>query len=99
MEISLTITNHIPSAYSNEDGYIVRDEILKHIQKNNVVILSFQGISFASSSFINSAIIELLDYVDLTTLKTHLKIVHSNSQINKLIDQRMAFELKRRANT
>ena len=56
---------------------------------DDVVVISFDGIQTATSSFVNSAFIPLLADLELDRLKRQLKIIRSTRQINDMIKTRM----------
>jgi hypothetical protein len=55
----------------------------------NQVIVSFGGIQSATTSFVNSAFVPLLDDLNFNNLKSRLKIVDSTRQINDMIRSRL----------
>ena len=56
--------------------------------------VSFEGVSYVSTSFVNSALafINLLENFTFNTIKAKLSFIKSTIQINKLIKERFAFE-------
>lgn len=93
--VLVEIKNDVGHYSSNEDGqklYYMIDQEFKNL---NTVEISFEGVSGLSSSFINSAFIELLNQYDFNFIKKHLKFTHSNKQINSLILSRFKFELSK----
>ena len=55
----------------------------------NQLIVSFEGIQSATSSFVNSALVPLLDDLEFGELKRRLKIIDSTRQINDMIRSRL----------
>ncbi|MCK2020669.1 STAS-like domain-containing protein [Peribacillus frigoritolerans] len=65
--------------------------------RNNITI-SFKNVDGVTSSFINTALIELLDDYDFSVIKKHLNFINSSKQINDIIKSRFSFEVNRRKN-
>jgi len=84
----VNIKDHVEHCFSNEDGQIIYDLIAPLILKREQVTVSFLGIPSTTTSFINSAFISLLDYIDYESVKVSLKVVDSNTHINRLIKDR-----------
>jgi len=91
----IRILDHVDHCYSNADGDIIRKEITQLLLSGSKVIVSFQGVDSASSSFINSAFIELLDKYDFTFIKQHIKFADSTRTINETIKRRFSFEVNK----
>jgi len=86
--VTITIKHLTPRCLNNNDGHIVFDEILRHLKKMEPIEVSFEGVYSTTSSFVNSAFIELLEHCDFERIKSLVRITHSNSFINELIKQR-----------
>lgn len=77
---------------NNTSGEILFDIIKAHLESGKKVVISFDGISEISSSFVNSAFIELLEFFDFNYIKAHLSFIDSTKQMNNLIRDRFMFE-------
>ncbi|KPJ21943.1 STAS-like domain-containing protein [Streptococcus phocae] len=98
--VTLTIKELIKNfSNDNEAGEILFEQLRHHFNTNTVVTISFKGISEVSSSFVNSAFINLLSYYNFDFIKNQLKIINSTKQINDLIKQRFSFEVSKQATT
>ena len=86
--VTIHIQDHVEYCFSNEDGQKIYDLIAPHILKKEPVTVSFQGIPSTTTSFINSAFVSLLDHIDFESIKSTLKVVDSNTHINRLIKDR-----------
>ena len=95
--VTIVIKDHAPNCLSNNDGQIIQDLILPLMQAGQQVEVSFRGVYSATTSFINSAFVELLDYFDFARIKEFLKITDSNTHINGLIKRRFESTLALRA--
>ncbi|AFQ95918.1 TPA: STAS-like domain-containing protein [Streptococcus agalactiae] len=94
--VTLTV-KELAKNFSNDNkaGEILFEQLKSYFYTDTVVTVSFAGISEVSSSFVNSAFINLLSYYDFNHIKSQLKIVNSTKQINDLIKQRFSFEISR----
>ena len=84
------------SCYSWEDGKAVYDEIKDYLVARHDVRLSFSGVSVVTSTFVNAALIDLLDSVDFETIREHLTIADVNSYVADMIVRRFRFEVENR---
>lgn len=80
---------------NNASGEILFQEIKNLFENQESVVVSFQGISEISSSFVNSAFIDLLEEYDFNYIRKNLKFINSTKQINSLIKDRFSFEVKK----
>lgn len=80
---------------NNASGEILFQEIKNLFENQESVVVSFQGISEISSSFVNSAFIDLLEEYDFNYIRENLKFINSTKQINSLIKDRFSFEVKK----
>lgn len=92
----LRIRDYIPKAYTNADGEAIYSLVKPLLLANRPVIVSFAGIREVTSSFVNSAFIDLLDCIDFDVIKKNLLFVDTTNQINHLIRSRFMFEVKNR---
>ncbi|MCB2829991.1 STAS-like domain-containing protein [Streptococcus dysgalactiae] len=94
--VTLTV-KELAKNFSNDNkaGEILFEQLKSYFNTDTVVTVSFAGISEVSSSFVNSAFINLLSCYDFNYIKSRLKIVNSTKQINDLIKQRFSFEVSR----
>lgn len=94
--VRLKISDHLNHCYSNDDGELILGKLNKYFQDEEVVTVSFEGIEGVTSSFVNTAFVELLDNYTFDFIKSHLKIANSTRQINSMIKERLSFESKKR---
>ncbi|MCY7789110.1 STAS-like domain-containing protein [Bacillus inaquosorum] len=92
----IKVINHVERCYSNEDGQIIFNILDKKFQNKEKVLLSFSGISGVTSSFVNTALIDLLDKYGFEFLKENLKFIDTTKHINTSINDRFKFEVKKR---
>lgn len=91
------VQDHVSHCFSNEDGQTIYKQIKPLLLGENKVVVSFEGIDSVTSSFVNSAFIELLDSLGFSEIKERLSFTDSNEQINRTIKRRFKFETERRA--
>ncbi len=87
----IRILDHVAQASSYADGDKIYELIAPQIARGENVVLSFEGVDAVPSSFINAAIVRLVEVVPISAIKAHLAVVESTRQINDLIRSRIAF--------
>nr|WP_283815952.1 STAS-like domain-containing protein [Bradyrhizobium sp. AUGA SZCCT0222] len=70
-------------------GEIVLKAVKLGLKSGDVVTLDFAGVTTATSSFVNTAIVALLSDYSLDFLRKHLRVVKSTRQINDMIKTRL----------
>lgn len=81
----ITALDHVPHCYSAADGAVIDRLLRASLAKGDQVTLSFAGVSDVPSSFVNAALISLLDTYDFLWLKAHLSIVDASKQTADMI--------------
>lgn len=88
--------DHVDQCYTQEDGVKIYKVILPYLEKNTRIEVSFNGVEFVPSSFVNAALIALLEKVPFETIKKNLSFINTTKQINDMIRDRFYFELHHR---
>jgi hypothetical protein len=88
--------DYVRQCYTQEDGQKIYAIILPYLEKKAKVQISFEGVEFIPSSFVNTALIALLDKVPFQTIKECLSFVNTTKQINEMIRDRFSFEINHR---
>jgi hypothetical protein len=88
--------DHVRHCYTQADGQKIYETILPLLNKGERVDLSFEGVETVPSSFINTALIRLLDTVPFEKIKENLKFSNTTKQINEMIKTRFNFEVNKR---
>lgn len=81
----ITALDHVPHCYSREDGAAVFKLLWENLQTCGTVTLSMSGVSDVPSSFVNAALVPLLDTMSFEQFKQKVFIIHANRQINDMI--------------
>ena len=81
----IVVKNLVAGCNTNAEGECIHAEILKALAISNKVEISFSQLSAATTSFVNSAFVELLDVMSFEDIKNRIHISHSSRQINSLI--------------
>lgn len=55
----IKILSIVPACDSNEQGARVKNAILRDLESQDVVLLDFSGVTNVTSSFVNSALLDL----------------------------------------
>ena len=95
--MDLRLRDHVSRCYSYEDGRVIYDLIKPQLLAGHHVNLSFDGFTTATSSFVNAALIDLLDSLDFERIKTLLHFTNTSKQIRDMIIGRFRFEVAKRA--
>lgn len=90
--VTLVVKNITETCSDNYAGLSIYDLIKDYFKKGQTVTVSFDGIPYVSTSFVNSAFINLLQDYSFEQIRKDLKFSDSNVQINSLIKERFAFE-------
>lgn len=80
--------DHVPHCYTSQDGEVIANQIRNGLSNGGNVVLSFAGVTDVPSSFVNAAIVALLDDFSAAYIRSHLSIVDSTQQINDMIRRR-----------
>lgn len=94
--VTIKLLDHVPHCYNAEDGQIVRDVLLKRLADDDYVTVSFEGVRSVPSSFVNTALISLLNTFSFDEIRRRLRFVDTNTQINEMIRRRFSFETTHR---
>jgi hypothetical protein len=86
----------VPQCYSQEDGHKVYKVIQPLLSKGEQIELSFEGVDTVPSSFVNTALIRLLDVISFDRIRSNLRFVNTTKQINEMIKMRFDFEVNKR---
>lgn len=92
----ILVKNLTEHCYSNLDGEIIKQKILDGLRQGDQITLSFHGIDSVSSSFVNSALIDLLELYDFDHIKKSILFKDTNRSINDVIKKRFMFEVNAR---
>lgn len=92
------ILKYVDQCYSNEDGHVIYQEINNQLSDGKNVTISFDDVDVVTSSFVNSALIELLENYTFEFIKTNVKFTNTSKQINNIINQRFKFEVSKKNN-
>lgn len=92
----IRVRDHVSQCYSNSDGDTIRELIAPHLIGRQRVVVSFDGFTTATSSFVNSAFIDLLNSMSFDEIKAHLSFDRTSRQIADLIRKRFEFEVTHR---
>lgn len=88
--------DYVDQCYTQEDGQKIFSAILPFLKNKQSVELSFDGVEFVPSSFVNTALIALLDKFPFEVIKECLTFTNTTKQINDMIKNRFNFELNHR---
>lgn len=82
--------DHVSQCYSSADGAVIARALRDAFAQNQKVTLSFADVTDVPSSFVNAAIVSLLDDHTMDWLKAHLSIVSATHQTADMIKRCLA---------
>jgi len=92
----IKIKDYVVNGSTNSDGDIIFKIIVQNYKIENFIDISFEGMGAVSSSFINSAFVQLLELYSFSEIKTKLKFTNTLKVHNDLIKSRFYFEEEKR---
>ncbi|MCH8247220.1 MAG: STAS-like domain-containing protein [Bacteroidetes bacterium] len=92
----ILISDITQTCYSNDDGDAVYKVIKPYLIGEEPITLSFGGIDGVTSSFVNSAFIQLLDSVEYDAIRKNLHITKATRRTRDMIRDRFIFETQER---
>ena len=87
----IRIIDHVRTWSSYSDGDIIYRLVATELRGGKSVGVSFFGIKSVPSAFVNAALIRLLEEFSFQIIRTHLTILDSTRQINRLVKDRFTF--------
>lgn len=95
--MDVIVRDLVSGADTNDQGDVVLRAVLDAISRSDRVILDFSGVNCATSSFVNSSLVPLLDSFSYDEIKRRIGFSGTNRQIAMMIRARMDFESGRLA--
>lgn len=92
----IKLTDYISNGINNSEGELIFKIIMDKIEKEENLEISFSGMTAVSSSFVNSAFIELLKFYKFEYIKNKIKFKDTLKVHNDLIKSRFEFETAHR---
>lgn len=87
----IRIRDFVSGANTSEEGETIFNRLSAELsQQKSAIVVSFDGIQTATSSFVNAAFVELLNRFSYSDLRARLKVTNSTRQINEMIKMRLA---------
>jgi hypothetical protein len=88
----IRILDIVPGADTAKQGALVYDPLNAALANGSSVTVSFDGLSIATSSFVVTAFLPLLQQYTFDDLKRRLRVINSTRQINDMIKSRLKRE-------
>jgi hypothetical protein len=82
----------VPGADTADQGIQLFPHIRDALKAEPQIVVSFQGIQTATSSFVKTAFVVLLKDIPFDVLKSRVRIIDSTRQINQMIKARLERE-------
>jgi STAS-like domain of unknown function (DUF4325) len=88
----IRILDIVPGADTAEQGALVYSRLQSAFAESGTVTVSFDGLNIATSSFVASAFLPLLEQHSFDDLKRRMHVINSTRQINQQIKSRLKRE-------
>ena len=85
----IRVADIVPGANTADQGGRVFEILRRTLHSPGTVTISFDGIQTATSSFVNTAFVALLDDFSYEDLRSRLRVTNSTRQINDMIKTRL----------
>ena len=85
----IVVRDIVDSCDTNAQGAVVSDVVLSYLTLGRSVTLDFSGVFNVTTSFVNTAFVDLLDHFSFDSVKAGLVLKNTNRQIGTLIKDRM----------
>lgn len=85
----IRVLDHVESCDTSDQGDILKALILNEINVCDEAVVSFEGVRYVTSSFVNTAFLELSSEIGIEKLRKSLTITQSKPQINSTIRKRL----------
>jgi len=85
----IRIKDLVPGANTSEQGACVFDVLKNALDNSSSIVVSFDGVQTATSSFVSSAFVALLDHFSYADIKARMRVIDSTRQINDMIKTRL----------
>ena len=80
------------AADTGPQGDKLYDVMSAALSRYDQIVISFDGVDTATSSFVNASFVRLLSHVSFDEIKQRLKVINSTRQINDMIKRRLTRE-------
>ena len=81
----IAVKHLVGVAQTPEQGQILFDTMQSELQKNDIVTLSFRGISVVTSSFINSSMLRIVQEIGRDSFVRRVKIQNVSPQVRDIL--------------
>lgn len=85
----ICVKNVVDGCDTNEQGIVVYRRMRSELGSGRFIVLDFSGVSNVTSSFVNSAIVQLIDDLGYDFVRNFVAIKGVNRQIGMMLRDRM----------
>ncbi len=86
------ILDIVTGADTSDQGAVVLSRLRAELKQGAPVVVSFEGVNTATSSFVAASFVPLLEQYKLHEVKQRLRVINSTRQINSMIKARLERE-------
>jgi hypothetical protein len=87
--VAIRIFDVAGGADTSAQGDLVYAKLIAGLRSAQDIEVSFDRVKTATSSFVNTSFVKLLEHWPLDELKRRMRVVHSTRQINDMIKSRL----------
>ncbi|WP_375698353.1 STAS-like domain-containing protein [Pseudophaeobacter sp. TrK17] len=87
----IVVKNVVVDCDTNAHGAVLRDLILDALDRQKCVCFDFSGVFNVTSSFVNTAFVEVIEQRGVAAFKSNVSLKNVNKQIAGLVKARVAF--------
>ncbi len=91
----IKVVDIVDACNTNAQGDALQRAICHALSGDSIVTVSFHGVPNVTSSFVNSAFVQLLTRMPFADFKQRIRVIDANPQIRDMIRRRMVFEADR----
>lgn len=86
----VNVNSIVEGCDTNDQGAVVRDLLASNLKAGKDVVLDFSNVFNVTSSFVNTAFVDLFDEHSVDEFKKHVKLKNLSKQSATLIRSRVA---------
>ena len=91
----IVVKKLVSSCDTNEQGDAIYAAVRGALDRGEVAIVDFSGVLYATSSFVNSALVPLLDAMNLDAVKAQVRFRGTLPAVADMIRSRLTYEASR----
>ncbi|MEP0234112.1 MAG: STAS-like domain-containing protein [Roseobacter sp.] len=87
--MDIVVRNIVPNCDTNADGALIKAALTEHLCADRLVTVDFSGINNVTSSFVNTAFLELIEEFGARKFKSVVSVANATKQTADMIKRRV----------